>query len=79
MPNLPIRIETQWDAEASVWWAKTDDISGFVMEDETLDGLIARAPDVLLDLIEGNHPELLTCATIPFVVHAVRTGFIEVR
>jgi hypothetical protein len=45
------------------------------MEDTSLQRLIFRAPDVLRDMIEGNHPELMAVGgRIPFEVRATRTG-----
>lgn len=77
MPHLPINILAEWDPEASVWVATTEDIDGFSMEDATIERLIQRAPGVLLDMIEYNHPQLLKSgADIPFEVHAVRGGIV---
>ncbi len=45
----------QWDPEAEVWVATSDDIIGFVMEGETVDGLIHRVRLAVPELLELNH------------------------
>jgi predicted RNase H-like HicB family nuclease len=74
MSNLPITILAEWDDEASVWVASSEDIKGLAIEAPTLERLVERLPGVLEDLIEGNHPELAGIANIPFEVHASRLG-----
>jgi predicted RNase H-like HicB family nuclease len=75
MARLPIRVAAEWDPEASVWVATTEDINGLVLEAETLERLMERLPDILQELIELNHPELLAGRKeMPFEVHASRAG-----
>jgi hypothetical protein len=76
MQKLPIDIVAEWDPEASVWVATSDDIDGFVMEDATLERLASRVPGVLEDLIELNNVELPSgTIEVPFAIHASQTGF----
>lgn len=57
-------VIAQWDNEAGIWVATSDDIPGLVTEaaslDELLERVLAVAPELLEDnahLIEnGNHP-----------------------
>lgn len=80
MQKLPIDIIAEWDPEASVWVATSEDIAGFVMEDATLERLVARVPGVLEDLIELNNVELpADVIEVPFEVHASQTGFAVAR
>ena len=75
MQKLPIDIVAEWDPEASVWVATSEDIAGFVMEDATLERLVSRVPGVLEDLIELNNVELpRDVVEVPFEVHALQTG-----
>ena len=74
MANLPINILAEWDPEASVWVATSDDVYGLAVESPTLETLAERLPGVLEDLIEGNHPELAGLKDIPFKVNAFMTG-----
>ena len=78
--KLPIDIVAEWDPEASVWVATTDDLAGFVMEDATIERLVSRVPGVLEDLIELNHVELPDgVSEVPFEVHALQKGFAVAR
>ena len=75
MQKLPIEIVAEWDPEASVWVATSDDIGGFVMEDETLEHLAARVPDVLRDLLELSDVELPAgVVEVPFEIRASVSG-----
>src|ERR1700721_2362042 len=48
---LTIRIRAEYDPEASVWVAQSDDIP-LVTEAETVDALRAKLPGMISDLIE---------------------------
>jgi hypothetical protein len=50
---LTIRICAEYDAEASVWVAQSEDIP-LVTEAETVDALRAKLPGMISDLIEGH-------------------------
>lgn len=69
-----IRIEAEWDNEASVWVATSDDIP-LVAEAPTLEVLEARLPGLLQDLIDGSGPEV----EIPVEVVAHRESRVWVR
>jgi hypothetical protein len=80
MQKLPINITAEWDPEASVWVATSEDIAGFVMEDVTIERLASRVPGVLEDLIELNNVELPAgIVRVPFEVHAMQSGFATAR
>ena len=49
-----IRISAEYDPEASVWVAESDDIP-LITEAETIEALRAKLPGMISDLIEG-HP-----------------------
>jgi len=70
--TLPININAEWDPEAAVWVATSEDIAGLAIEAPTLERLVERLPGVIEDLIEFNHPELAGLHDIPFKVHASR-------
>jgi predicted RNase H-like HicB family nuclease len=72
MPKLPLNIIAEWDPEASVWVATSEDIKGLAIDAPTLERLVERLPAVIEDLIEFNHPELAGLTDIPFKVHASR-------
>lgn len=47
-------VTAEWDDEAGVWVATSDDIPGLVTEAATLDALLARVRAVALELLEDN-------------------------
>lgn len=54
----PLRINTEWDYEASVWVATSDDVDGLAIEASTMDALIERLKIVIPELMKANHSEL---------------------
>jgi len=47
-------VNLTWDAEAAVWVATSDSISGLVMESGSLDALIERVRFGVSELLELN-------------------------
>lgn len=47
-------VTAQWDDEASVWVATSDDIPGLVTEAKSLDTLLERVLAVAPELLEDN-------------------------
>ena len=50
----PIIVHADWDPEASVWVATTQDLRGLVTEAESIEALRAKLPGMILDLLEEN-------------------------
>jgi predicted RNase H-like HicB family nuclease len=48
----PIVIHADWDSEAAVWVATTNDLKGLVTEADTIEALRAKLPGMILDLLE---------------------------
>jgi predicted RNase H-like HicB family nuclease len=48
----PVIVHADWDDEAGVWVATTQDIRGLVTEAETIEALRAKLPGMILDLLE---------------------------
>lgn len=48
----PIIIRADWDPEAAIRVATTDDLKGRVTEAETIEDLRAKLPGMALDLLE---------------------------
>ena len=48
----PIVIHADWDPEAAVWVATTNDLKGLVTEADTMEALRAKLPGMILDLLE---------------------------
>ncbi len=53
-------VTAQWDDEASMWVATSDDIPGLVTEAGTLDGLLERVLAVTPELMNDNGQHLAT-------------------
>lgn len=47
-------IQLVWDDEAKVWMAKSDDIPGLILEEESADKLIQRVIIAAPEIIELN-------------------------
>lgn len=50
----PYFIRAEWDEEANVWVATSDDVSGLVTEDATMEGLIEKLMIIIPELLEVN-------------------------
>ena len=48
----PVIVHADWDSEASVWVATSQDVRGLVTEAETMESLRAKLPGMILDLLE---------------------------
>jgi hypothetical protein len=48
----PIVVHADWDPEASVWVATSQDVRGLVTEAESIEALRAKLPGMVLDLLE---------------------------
>lgn len=55
----PLKIKAEWDDEASVWVATSQDMDGLAIEADTMDILIDRLKIVIPELMEANHKEPL--------------------
>lgn len=49
-----IRIQADWDPDARVWVAESDDVPGLVTEGETLEALAEKLRVLIPDLLEAN-------------------------
>jgi predicted RNase H-like HicB family nuclease len=50
----PIVVHADWDPEAGVWVATTQDLRGLVTEADTIERLRAKLPGMILDLLEES-------------------------
>jgi len=53
-----IRINAEYDPEASVWVAESDDIP-LITEADTVEALRAKLPGMISDLIEGDSRDFI--------------------
>jgi len=54
MVDKPLFIRAEWDDEALVWVASSDDVPGLATEESTLDGLIQKLKIIIPELMEAN-------------------------
>ncbi len=50
----PFFVRAEWDEEASVWVATSDDVPGLVTEEVTMEGLIQKLRILIPELLEAN-------------------------
>ena len=54
MSTKPLFIRAEWDDEARVWVATSDDVPGLATEAETVEGLIEKLRVMIPELLEAN-------------------------
>ncbi len=52
--NMHYLVRAEWDAEAGVWVAVSDDVPGLVTEAETVEALDAKLKHLVPELLEAN-------------------------
>lgn len=50
----PYFVRAEWDAEANVWVATSDDVPGLVTEADTLEALDSKLQVMVPELLEAN-------------------------
>ena len=58
MTIKPLFIRAEWDDEAHVWVASSDDVPGLATEEETLEGLISKLKIMIPELLDANDFEI---------------------
>ncbi len=54
MIEKPLYVRTEWDAEARVWVATSDDVPGLATEADTMEQLISKLQILIPELLELN-------------------------
>ena len=69
----PYHIKAEWDEEAKVWVASSEDVPGLATGADTLEALIEKLKVVIPELLVEN--KLLPAGTdsVPFAINAERT------
>ena len=60
------QVKVDYDNEAGVWIATSDDITGLILEDESPEDLMKRVVEAAPELIRLNN--LSTCKAINFLM-----------
>ena len=66
MRKNPLFIRAEWDAEASVWVATSDDVPGLATEGATMEGLIEKLKIMVPELLKAN--EITIGQEVPFEI-----------
>ena len=54
MVNKPFFVRAEWDEEARVWVATSDDVPGLVAEDDSFENLILRLKVMIPELLSAS-------------------------
>jgi hypothetical protein len=54
MQGKPLFVRAEWDEEARVWVATSDDVPGLATEDDNLESLIEKLKTIIPELLEAN-------------------------
>lgn len=57
MLKKPLFVRAEWDEEARVWVATSDDVPGLATEADTLEELIEKLKIIIPELLEENGGE----------------------
>ena len=66
MTSKPYFVRAEWDENARVWVATSDDVPGLATEGEALEGLIEKLKIMIPELLEANDVALEN--EVPFEV-----------
>ncbi|MDO9227186.1 MAG: DUF1902 domain-containing protein [Pseudomonadota bacterium] len=64
--NKALFIHAEWDDEASVWVATSDDVPGLATESETVEALIAKLEVLIPELLDANDGYAGDSVDVPF-------------
>lgn len=70
MIRKPFFIRAEWDPEAEVWVALSDDVPGLAIEESSMEGLIEKLKLVVPELLYANG--ITIDSEIPFEVFVRR-------
>jgi predicted RNase H-like HicB family nuclease len=54
MKEKPLFVRAEWDEEAQVWVATSEDVPGLATEEDTLEGLIRKLKIMIPELLDAN-------------------------
>ena len=54
MPTKQITVNAEWDADAKVWVATSDDVPGLITEADTVEALAEKLSSMIPELLEAN-------------------------
>ncbi|WP_435547561.1 DUF1902 domain-containing protein [Desulfobacterium sp. N47] len=54
MVQKPLFVRAEWDEEARVWVATSDDVPGLATEEDNLEALIEKLKTLIPELLDAN-------------------------
>ena len=54
MSNKPFYVRAEWDEEAEVWVASSDDVPGLATEADSMDALVKKLRSLIPELLQLN-------------------------
>ena len=74
----PYHVNAEWDEEAQVWVASSDDVPGLATGADTLEGLVAKLKVVIPELLVENGLLAAGTENVAFALKAERTEYARV-
>jgi predicted RNase H-like HicB family nuclease len=68
MIQKPLFIRAEWDEEAQVWVATSDDVAGLATEGPTLEELVEKLKIMIPELLDANQDEPTGENEVPFEI-----------
>jgi predicted RNase H-like HicB family nuclease len=63
-------VKAVFDPEAEVWFTESSDLPGLCIEGATVDELMAKLPDAVVDLLEDSGEAMEGDVAIELIAHA---------
>ncbi len=79
MKRNTIVVRAQWDPEAEVWVATSDDLPGLVTEADNQQELVKKLHDMIPDLLEGEEFGGGDLAEIPVMIMSEQLEKVRLR
>jgi predicted RNase H-like HicB family nuclease len=76
MSTHTYHVQADWDPEAGVWVATSDDVPGLATEDETIEALTKKLRTIVPELLEANQM-LLSGQAIAFELMSHRQELVQ--
>ncbi len=68
----PYHVKAEWDSEANIWVASSDDVPGLATGADTFESLVDKLKVVIPELLEENGLLPKGATDVPFAITAER-------
>ena len=80
MQPTQITVHAEWDAEAKVWVATSDDVPGLITEAPTVEALTEKLAVIIPELLDANGVSVSSAsAEVPINLIAHREQLVSLR